>query len=96
MVVQITRIRNANLTETLLRHSDNTTLPYSGANVTAILSGVTDPVFVLKRFEPNGIAHAFTLQCRDQNEFTTANFENVWNLLIAAPSQRFGTFWPGG
>jgi hypothetical protein len=90
MATQITRIKNADLSETLKRHSDNTTLPYSAPNLTTLLSGVTDPVFVLKRIEPNGVAFPFTLQCRSQAEFTTANFDTVWNLLLGAPGQPFG------
>jgi hypothetical protein len=90
MVTQITRIRNANLSETLIRHSDNSTLPYSAPNLTTLLTGVTDPVFVLKRFEANGVAFPFMLQCRSQAEFTTANFDTVWNLLLGHPDQPFG------
>jgi hypothetical protein len=40
-----------------------------------MLSGVTDPIFVLQRIGANGISYPFTLQARDQTEFTTAYFE---------------------
>jgi len=62
-------------------------LPYSGANVTTMLSGVTDPIFVLKRVDNNGNPYPFTLQARDQTEFTTANFDTVWDLLLSNPDR---------
>jgi hypothetical protein len=58
-----------------------------------MLSGVTDPIFVLKQIDNNGNAYPNTLQARDQIEFTTANFEIVLNLLLSSPNQTFGTFW---
>ena len=65
-------------------------LPYSGPNLTTMLSGVTDPVFVLKRIDNNGNAYPFTYQARNQTEFTTANFDTVWDLLLSNPNQPFG------
>jgi hypothetical protein len=35
-----------------------------------MLSGVTEPVFVLQRIDSNGDAYSYTLQARDQTEFT--------------------------
>jgi hypothetical protein len=84
---QITRIRNFDGSQTLRKHSDGSTLPYSGPNVTTMLSGVTDPIFVLKRIDNNGNPYPFTLQARDQIEFTTANFDTVWDTLIANPDR---------
>jgi hypothetical protein len=49
-----------------------------------MLSGVTDPLFVLQRVE-----YRFTFQARDQTEFT-GDFDTVWNLLLSAPAQPFG------
>jgi hypothetical protein len=54
-----------------------------------MLSGVTDPVFVLQRIDTNGNPYPFTLQTRDQTEFT-GDFETVWNLLLSSPAQPFG------
>ena len=51
---QITRIRNFDGSQTLRKHSDGSTLPYSGPNLTTMLSGVTDPIFVLQRIGANG------------------------------------------
>jgi hypothetical protein len=34
---------------TLRKHSDGSELPYSAPNLTTLLSGVTDPIFVLRR-----------------------------------------------
>jgi hypothetical protein len=48
---QITRIRNKDGSESLKRRSDGLTLAYSAPNLTTILTGVTDPLFVLKRIE---------------------------------------------
>lgn len=87
---QITRIRNFDGSQTLRKHSDGSTLPYSGPNLTTMLSGVSDPVFVLKRIDANNIPHPFTLQARNQTEFTTGDFETVWNLLLSNPDQPFG------
>ena len=55
-----------------------------------MLSGVTDPIFVLQRIDDNGNAYPFTLQARNQTEFITADFETVWNLLLSNPDQPFG------
>ena len=84
---QITRIRNFDGSQTLRKHSDGSTLPYSGPNLTTMLSGVTDPVFVLKRIDNNGNPYQFTLQARNQTEFTTANFDTVWDLLMSNPDR---------
>ena len=51
VTTQITRRRNANGTETLIKHIDGSTLPYSVPNLTTMLSGVTNPVYVLKRID---------------------------------------------
>jgi hypothetical protein len=55
-----------------------------------MLSGVTDPIFVLQRVDANGNPYPFTLQARNQTEFTTTDFETVWNLLLSSPAQPFG------
>jgi hypothetical protein len=57
-----------------------------------MLSGVTDPVFVLQRIDTNGNPYPFTLQTRDQTEFT-GDFETVWNLLLSSPAQPFGKLY---
>jgi hypothetical protein len=41
MPTQITRIKNTDGTETLRRHSGGTTMPYSTANVTTLISATT-------------------------------------------------------
>jgi hypothetical protein len=64
-------------------------LPYSIPNLTTMLSGVTDPIFVLQRIGANSVPYPFTFQARNQTEFTTANFD-VWNLLLGHPDQPFG------
>ena len=87
---QITRIRNFDGSQTLRKHSDGSTLPYSGPNLTTMLSGVTDPIYVLQRINANNYRYPFTLQARNQTEFTTANFETAWNLLLGHPDQPFG------
>jgi hypothetical protein len=74
----------------LKKNSDGSTLTYSGPNLTTMLSRVTDSIFVLKRIDNNGNAYPFTLQARNQTEFTTADFETVWNLLLGHPDQPFG------
>ncbi|MGA8105005.1 MAG: hypothetical protein WB815_00015 [Nitrososphaeraceae archaeon] len=95
MATQITRVlRKADDSQILKKHSDGSTLPYSGPNLTTMLSGVTDPIFVLQRIDANGNPYPFTLQARDQTEFTTANFETVWNLLLSNPDQQFGKLNP--
>jgi hypothetical protein len=55
-----------------------------------MLTGVTDPIFVFKRIDNNGNAYSFTLQARNQTEFTTADFDTVWNLLLSNPDQPYG------
>jgi hypothetical protein len=57
---QITRIRNQDGSQTLKKHIDGTTLPYSGPNLTSLLSGVTDPIFVLQKIDANGNKYPFT------------------------------------
>jgi hypothetical protein len=87
MPTQITRIKNTDGTETLRRHSDGTTMSYSTANVTTLISGQPTPiVFVLKRVD-NNYPYPFTLQARDQTEFQTANFDTVWDLLMGNPDR---------
>jgi hypothetical protein len=85
----ITRRKNADTSEALIKHIDGTTLPYSGANLTTMLSGVTNPIFVLQRVDANGVSYPFTLQARDETEFT-GDFETVWSLLLSNPVQPFG------
>ena len=85
VVTQITRRKNADTSETLIRKSDGSTLPYSAPNLTTILSGVSDPLFVIQK-----VSHPFTFQARNQTEFTTANFDTVWDLLLSNPDQPFG------
>ena len=88
---QITRIRNFDGFQTLRKHSDDSTLPYSGPNLTTMLSGVTDHLFVLKRIDDNGTTegstYPFKFVARDQTEFTTANFDTVWNQLLSNPDR---------
>ena len=85
VTTQITRRKNADTSETLIRKSDGSTLPYSAPNLTTILSGVSDPLFVIQK-----VGHPFTFQARNQTEFTTANFDTVWNLLLSHPDQPSG------
>ena len=59
---QITRRKNVDTSETLKKHSDGSTLPYSGPNLTTMLSGVTDPIFVIQK-----VGHPFTFQARESN-----------------------------
>jgi hypothetical protein len=47
------------------------------------------PIFVLKRIDNNGNAYPLTLQARNQTEFTTADFDTVWDLLLKYPDQLF-------
>jgi hypothetical protein len=88
---QITRIRNKDGSESLKRRSDGLTLPYSAPNLTTILTGVTDPLFVLKRIDDNGttegITYPFKYAARDQTEFTTDDFDTVWDLLLSNPDR---------
>jgi hypothetical protein len=63
MVTQITRRKNIDTTEQLIRHSDGLTLAYSGPNLTTMLSGVTDPLFVLQK-----VGYPFTYQARNQSQ----------------------------
>jgi formylmethanofuran dehydrogenase subunit E-like metal-binding protein len=90
VTTQITRRKNADTSETLIKHIDGTTLPYSGANLTTMLSGVTNPIFVLKKIHSNGYAYPLTLHARNQKEFTTAAFETARNALLSNPDQPFG------
>lgn len=78
VTTQITRIRNADGSQTLKKHIDGSTLPYSEANLNTMLSGVTNPIYVLKRIDNNGNAYPFTHQARDQTEFK-ADFETTGN-----------------
>lgn len=73
ITTQITRIRNADASETLRKHSDGPTLPFPKANLTALLTGVTDPIFTLKRIDNIGNAYPFIYQARNEAEFKTAN-----------------------
>jgi hypothetical protein len=87
VTTQITRQKNADSSETLIKHIDGSTLPYSGPNLTTMLSGVTNPIFVLKKVNSDGSPYPFTFQARDQTEFSTANFETVWDLLLSNPDR---------
>lgn len=90
VTTQITRVlRKVDDSQILKKHSDGSTLSYSGPNLTTMLSGVTDPIFVLQRIDANSNPYPFTLQARDQTEFT-GDFEVVWNLLLSHPDQPFG------
>jgi hypothetical protein len=86
VTTQITRRKNADNSETLIKHIDGTTLPYSAPNLTTILTGVTNPIFVLKKIQSNGHVEPFTLQARDQTEFT-GTFDTVWNTLLPNPER---------
>ena len=61
-----------------------------------MLTGITDPLFVLKRIDNNGTTegstYPFKYVARDQTEFTTANFDTVWNLLLSNPDRPFGKY----
>jgi hypothetical protein len=57
---QIPRIRNKDGSETLRRRSDGLTLPYSGPNLTTMLTSITEPLFVLKRIDNNGTTEGAT------------------------------------
>lgn len=83
MATQITRRKNTDSSETLRKHSDGTELPYSGPNLTTMLSGVTDPLFVLQR-----VGYPFTFQARNQTEFTQT-FDTAWDLLLSNPDRAF-------
>jgi hypothetical protein len=67
VTTQITRRKNSDNSETLRKHSDGSELPYSGPNLITMLSGVTDPIFVLQK-----VGYPFTFLVRDQSEFTTS------------------------
>ena len=69
MVTQIIRRKNTDASEIPKKHSDGSTLPYSEPNLTTMLSGVTDPIFVLQRISTNGVAYPFTLQARNQRVY---------------------------
>ena len=55
--------------ETLIKKADGDTLPYSGTNLNTMLSGVTNPIFVLKKIHSNGYAYPFTLEARNQRVY---------------------------
>ena len=50
-----------------------------------MLTGITDPLFVLKRIDNNGTTqgatYPFMYVARNQTEFTTADFDTVLDLL---------------
>ena len=58
-----------------------------------MLTGITEPLFVLKRIDNNGTTegatYSFKYVARNQTEFTTANFDTVWNLLVSNPDRAF-------
>jgi hypothetical protein len=77
---QITRTRNQDGSQTLRKHSDGSTLSYSGPNLTTMLSGVTDPIFVLKRIDNNGNSYPFTFQAKPSAKFAV-KYE-VYRLVL--------------
>jgi hypothetical protein len=83
MPTQITRRKNVDTSETLIRKSDGLTLAYSAPNLTKMLSGVTDPLFVLQR-----VGYPFAYQARNQTEFTQT-FDTTFNLLLSHPDMPF-------
>jgi hypothetical protein len=85
VTTQITRRKNADTSETLRKHTDGSELPYSAPNLTTMLSGVTDPIFVLHK-----VGYPFTFQARDEEEFTTTDFDAAFDLLLSNPDQPFG------
>ena len=50
---KITRVRQSGGSQTLKQSIDGTTIPYSGPNLTTMLSGVTNPSMFL-RVDNNG------------------------------------------
>jgi hypothetical protein len=58
---QITRIKNADNSETLKRQTDGATLPYSEGNLTTLLTGYTNPTYVLKNKD-----YPYTFQARNE------------------------------
>jgi hypothetical protein len=88
VTTQITRIKQSDDSQILKKHSDGTTLPYSIPNLTTMLSGVTDAVFVLQRVNAAGLSYPITFQARNQTEFT-GDFETTWNLLLSNPDSPF-------
>jgi hypothetical protein len=67
MVTQITHVLRK-VDDSQILKKEGTTLPYSGPNLTTMLSGVTDAVFVLQRVDANGNSYPYTSQARDQTE----------------------------
>jgi hypothetical protein len=84
VITQITRRKNIDTTEQLIRKSDGLTLAYSAPNLTTMLSGITEPLFVLQK-----VGYPFTYQARNQTEFTQT-FDTTFNLLLSSPDQPFG------
>ena len=84
VTTQITRRKNTDSSEQLIRKSDGLTLAYSAPNLTTILTGVTDPLFVLQK-----VGYPFTYQARNQTEFTQP-FDTTFSLLQSSPDQPFG------
>ena len=84
MTTQITRIRQFDDSQILKKHSDGSTLSYSGPNLTTMLSGVTNPIYAPKRID-----NPVSVQARDKTDFKTANFDTLWNVLIANPDRHF-------
>jgi hypothetical protein len=67
VTTQITKRKNADSPETLKKHSDGLVLPYSKENLTTMLSGLSDPIFVLQRIDANNNPYLLTLQARNQS-----------------------------
>jgi hypothetical protein len=65
-----------------VKHSDGSTLPNSGPNLATMLSGVTDPVFVLERVDVKGNPYPFTLQARNQRVYYSKLRNCVESLAI--------------
>ena len=53
MVTQITRALKKIDSQILKKHSDGSTLPYSVPDLTTILSGAINPIFVLQLVDAN-------------------------------------------
>jgi hypothetical protein len=83
VTTRITRRKNADTSEILIRKLDGLVQSYSAPNLTTMLSGVTDPLFVLQK-----VGYQFTFQARDQTEYTQT-FDTTWDLLLSNPDRAF-------
>ena len=90
MATQITRVlRKVDDSQILKKHSDGTTRPYSIPNLTTMLSGVTDPIFVLRRINASGYAHPFIFQARDRQSLQET-LKLLGQRCLGNPDQPFG------